>query len=359
MNPKIVGTHKHPTGQLLNISMAFGVNKHNWQRSAKRINDVVEQIPSVKRIVPDDEAPKVTKDEKRTARLTNHFKDSRYIWANSDFNLPGGFLSRELKVMANAVRYDYLLDASTMDRTMAAIEQILTQEILGGSDFWTTRFFMNPFVESAVEDGTTDSFDSAVRIAEGSPVEQNLSLLTAQQQLQTPVYADRLRLVNGRVFELMKGLTADMKSQLRLTLTEGVARGVGIRDLKGMINKRLSVGMVRAERIARTEINNAYRGAYMDEAKDLNETALKDDDWQIMQVHRSALSPTTRSKHAARHGTIHTIQEQKDWWAKNANSINCLCSTLDVLVNKKTGEVLQHKMIDNMLKQKKQWAKQS
>ena len=353
-NPIRVGSHKFPTGQRLNVSMAFGVNKHNWQRSAKRINDVVEQIPSVKRIVPDDEAPKVTKDEKRTARLTNHFKDSRYIWANSDFDLPDGLLSRELKVMTNAVRYDYLLDASTMDRTMSAIEQILTQEILGGADFWTTRFFMNPFIESAVEDGATDSFESAVLIAEGSPVEQNLSLLTAQQQLQSPVYADRLRLVNGRVFELMKGLTADMKSQLRLTLTEGVARGVGIRDLKGMINKRLSVGMVRSERIARTEINRAYTDAYMNESEDLNNTALKDDDWQIRQCHRSALSATTRKTHAARHGTVSTVAEQNEWWAKNGR-INCLCATLDVLYNTNTHEILQQKMIDNMQEQKSEW----
>jgi hypothetical protein len=166
---------------------------------------------------------------------------------------------------------------------------------------------------------------------------------------------DRLRLVYGRTFELMKGLTGEMKSQLRLTLAEGVARGVGVRDLKGMINKRLGVGMVRAERIARTEVNHAYRSAYMREAKELNETALKDDDWEIKQAHRSALSPTTRHTHAARHGTIHTMQEQRDWWAKDANSISCLCSTLDVLVNRKTGEVLQQKMIDAMAKQKSKW----
>ena len=355
MNPLKPGTHKAPTGQRLNISQSFAINKHRWQRAAFRINEVIEQIPRTKREVPKDEAPKVTKKEKRTARLTNMLKDSRYIWANSEFGLCDGLLQSELKVMNNAVRYDYMLDADMMDRTMSAINRILTQDILDGSDFWTTRFFLNPFIESATEDGTTDSFESAVRIVAGSPVEGNLSLLSAQQQLMQPAYMDRLRLVNGRIFESMKGLTGDMKSQLRLTLTEGVARGVGIRDLKSMINKRLSVGMVRAERIARTEINHAYRGAYMAEAKDLNETALKDDEWEIKQAHRSALSPTTRPHHAARHGTIHTMQQQTDWWAKDANAISCLCSTLDVLQNKKTGEVLQQKMIDTMAKQKKQW----
>jgi len=354
MNPIRPGTHKAPTGQRLNVSQSFAINKHRWQRAAFRINEVIEQIPRTKREVPKDEAPKVTKKEKRTARLTNMLKDSRYIWANSEFGLRDGLLQSELKLMNNAVRYDYLLDADMMDRTMSAIDRILTQDILDGSDFWTTRFFLNPFIESATEDGTTDSFESAIRIVEGSPVEGNLSLLSAQQQLMQPAYMDRLRLVNGRVFESMKGLTGDMKSQLRLTLTEGVARGVGIRDLKSMINKRLGVGMVRAERIARTEINAAYTNAYMDESTELNETALKDDDWQIRQCHRSALASTTRPTHAARHGTVSTVAEQLDWWTANGR-VNCLCATLDVLVNVKSGEVLQNKMVANMKKQKKEW----
>jgi hypothetical protein len=153
----------------------------------------------------------------------------------------------------------------------------------------------------------------------------------------------------------MKGLTNDMTAQLRVTLTEGMARGMGIRDLKGMINNRLGIGMGRAERIARTEINNAYRGAYLSEADDLNETALKDDEWEIMQVHRSALAMSTRPTHGKRHSLMFTTRQQKDWWATGSNSINCLCSTLDVLVSKLTGEILQQKMIDRMAIQKDEW----
>lgn len=356
MNPIKPGTHNHPTGQHYNISLALADNKHRWQRDAKLINDIIEKIPRTKIAVPKGEAPKATKAEKRTATLAANKADTAYIWSNSEFELPDGLVASELLLMrTNAVRYEYQIDSNLMDSIMQAIDRILTGDILGGSDFWTNRFFLNQHLSEATAEGVTDSFNSAVNITKGTESEASMALLNVQQQLQSPAYSDRLNLVNGRVFESMKGLVGDMKSQLRLTLTEGMARGVGIRDLKGMINKRLGIGMGRAEKIARTEINVAYRTAYLDEAKELNETALKDDPWMIMQAHRSALSMTTRTNHASRHGTIHTIRAQRDWWLTGSNAINCLCSTLDVLVNRKTGEVLQDKMIDTMLIQKEEW----
>ncbi len=354
MNPIKPGSDKHPTGQRLNISLAFADNKSRWQGAAYRINQVIARLPSTKTDVSKEDAPSVTKKEKRKATLAKNAADTKYIWINSDFDLPAGMVAKELIKMDNAVRYEYQVDAQMMDNTMSVIHRILVEDILSGSEFWTTRFFLNSNLNEASADGTTDSFDSAVKIVEGTSAEASLAVLSAEQQLAQPAYLDRLKLVNGRTFESMAGLTTDMKSQLRLTLTEGMARGVGIRDLKGMINNRLGVGMVRAERIARTEINNAYRGAYLSEAEDLNKDALQDDEWEIKQAHRSALSSTTRKEHARRHGSIFTISEQKDWWARNGNSINCLCSTLDVLVNKATGEVLQGKMIGRMLDQREQ-----
>lgn len=355
MNPLQVGTKTHPTGQALNVSLAFAENKRLWQGAAKRINDAIESIPVVAREVADDEAPAVRKDEKRTTRLTNHLADSRYIWANKSFELPPELVANELLTLNKSYRYEYLLDADAMARTMATIEQILTNDFLGGSNFWTSRFWLTGYIESAAVDGTSDSFESALRITEGTEAAAPLSMLSVQQQLSSPAYLDRLRLAHGRVFEEMQGLTSEMKSQLRLTLTEGVARGVGVRDLKGMINKRLSVGMVRAERIARTEINQVYRTAYMDEAKDLNSGPLAESAWEIKQIHRSALAPTTRRLHAQRHGKVFTMQQQRDWWAVDGNSINCLCSTLDVLVNKESGEILQKKLYDRMQKQREEF----
>lgn len=353
MNPIKAGTKKSPTGQRLNVSLAFAENRRRWQRAAARINEVIKSLPAKKIIVDKSEAVKVTKQERRTKALRNHFADSRYIWANSEFNLKPKIIKAELSLFNNAVRYEYQVDADLMARTSQVIAQILKQDILDGLDFWTSRFWLSSYINEALEDGTVESIESAKLITAGTEASAAMALVNAEQQLNAPHYIDRMQLVNGRVFENMQGLTGDMKSQLRLTLTEGMARGVGTRDLTGMINKRLGVGMVRAERIARTEIHGAYNDAYMDESKELNKGALKDSVWEIKQAHRSALSPTTRPHHKARHGNIYTVQQQKDWWSVNGNKISCLCSTLDVLVNKKTGETLQQKMIDRMKREKK------
>lgn len=353
MNPLQPGTDKHPTGQALGIKLAFSDNRRRWRRIAKRVSSVIKALPSRKEYA--EKTPKATKAEKRTAMLTNMADKSSWFAKNAEFDVPVDLLREEFNIMANGVRYEYQVDAGLMQRTMDTIASILQQDLLDGSDFWTTRFWMNVYLEDAVQDGTLESFESALLITQGTPVESSIAILDAQQQLASPVYYDRLKLVHSRVFESMQGLTAEMKSQLRVTLTEGMARGVGVRDLTGMINKRLSVGLVRAERIARTEVNKAYRDAYLNEAKDLNEDALKDDDWMIMQLHRSALAPTTRKHHADRHGTVHTIAEQTAWWATGSNAINCLCSTLDVLVHKRTGEILQKSLQERMLKQKEEW----
>ncbi|AGH16047.1 head morphogenesis [Vibrio phage pYD21-A] len=287
--------------------------------------------------------------------LTNMAEKSSWFARNADFDVPVDLLREEFNIMANGVRYEYQVDAGLMQRTMDTIASILQQDLLDGSDFWTTRFWMNVYLEDAVQDGTLESFESALLITQGTPVESSIAILDAQQQLASPAYYDRLRLVHGRVFEEMQGLTAEMKSQLRVTLTEGMARGVGVRDLTSMINKRLSVGLVRAERIARTEISRAYNVAYSDEAKDLNKTALKDDDWEIRAMHRSALAPTSRDDHVFRHAHVGTFEEQDQWWSVGSRRVNCLCSVLDVLYNKKTGEILQKSLQARMIKQKEQY----
>jgi len=58
-------------------------------------------------------------------------------------------------------------------------------------------------------------------------------------------------------------------------------------------------------------------------------------------MHLSALAENSRQWHMSRSGQIFTAQEQEDWWDTGSNRINCLCSVVDILRDKKTGEVLQ------------------
>ena len=50
-------------------------------------------------------------------------------------------------------------------------------------------------------------------------------------------------------------------------------------------------------------------------------------------MHMSALSPSTRATHAARHARLYTSDEVRDWYSRDGNSINCKCGQVEVLVD--------------------------
>ncbi len=97
----------------------------------------------------------------------------------------------------------------------------------------------------------------------------------------------------------------------------------------------------RANRIARTEITTALRRARWDE----HDSASDDLGLNVMLLHLSALSPTTRQTHALRHGKLYTSEEVRDWYSINGNAINCKCSQVTVLVDEK-GVPLNSSVID-------------
>lgn len=142
-------------------------------------------------------------------------------------------------------------------------------------------------------------------------------------------YQQRMALVHARVFEEMKGLSADVKRDMARVLTDGVGRGLNPREVSKNLTEQAGIEKRRANRIARTEITTALRRAKWDE----DDAAREDLGLKTRLLHISALSPTTRRTHAARHAHIYTNEEVREWYAKDANSINCKCSQQSVLVD--------------------------
>lgn len=292
-------------------------------------------------------------DKMITKRMQTAARDIRTLVAQLPFDIIAGEDSKALKsetrkasLIANR-QYSWKVDNVLMNETTRAIRQILADALTSGSTEWNTRWWMNAFIDPSYERGTLDSFASAQLITRGidSPSTNLLAIMEADAQLQTPPYLSRLQLVHGRVFEDMYGIVGDATAQLRRVLTDGMGRGLGIRDISGMINSRVGVGLSRARTIARTETNKAYTDAYMAESDELNKN-LAEDDYSIRQMHVSALTDTTRLNHAQRHGTIHTSIEQRKWWDSGSNRINCYCTVIDVLINLKAGESIQQPLID-------------
>jgi hypothetical protein len=220
--------------------------------------------------------------------------------------------------------YRYELSPAILAGMISELEQLVDRLMLeGGAD---RLWFAQQYVIPAYEQGTAQSWANlGAQSVEYARTRSGIESVVFSEPYQT-----RIAYVRARQFEEMKGLTADMKKSMGRILADGLAAGRNPRSIADALTTQAGVEERQAHRVARTEINNALRQARMDETED----AMVKFDLQSLELHISALSPTTRPTHEARHATLHTIAEQREWWSVDANAINCACSSLTVLVNK-------------------------
>lgn len=220
-------------------------------------------------------------------------------------------------------RYVYQLDAATLNYVLGGAAS--TTELLllegGADDVWIFR----GYVSTAYQRGTAQQFANLSRQSRAYAAEAH----SLANIIQSEPYRRRLALVAAREFEEMKGLAGGIQANLSRVLTDGMGRGQNPLEIARRITAQTGIEEHRARRIARTEITTALRRARMDEAEDAAERY----GLENREMHFSALSPTTRISHAERHGKLFTVEQQRQWWSEDGNSINCKCTTISVLVD--------------------------
>ncbi len=130
-------------------------------------------------------------------------------------------------------------------------------------------------------------------------------------------------------YKSMRAMSSTLSKQVMTEIKSGIAAGLSKSEIKQLIIKRFDVAKSAAKRIADTEINKVNNDAKIQSAK-----IYRDSGVLVAVIHLSALLPTTRSHHAARHGLVYTPEQQLRWWDKGSNRINCKCSVKTVRVNK-------------------------
>lgn len=221
-------------------------------------------------------------------------------------------------------RYTFQLVPTLLKSLLAQLDiEIATIFLEGGEDgLWFSRLY----VEVAARRGAAQAF---ANLAQQSPAYKS-GRGSLQELLGSEPFLRRMALVRARAFEEMKGLSQQVTAGMSRVLTEGIGRGLNPREIASNLTAQTGIEEVRAHRIARTEIPMALRRARWDET----EEAKEEFGLRTLEMHLSALSPTTRASHAARHAKLFTIEQVRDWWSEGANAINCKCSTASVLVDK-------------------------
>lgn len=311
--------------------------------------------------------PIVPRNAKDPANQFSNIRDS-----NKQLNRRYRIITREMKslirgldrtlITANRAIYDYELDSQKFNSINLFIQQLLNEQLLDNQQGTFSRsWWLNFNLENAFEDGARDLIQSAKNISTvgnvGVDISRTVNSISMNNILFSSQYQNSLGLVFARVFNNMSGLTESTKSNLSETLTQGMLDGDGINRLTKKIVDRISVSRSRARRIARTEILNAYRQSATQQTDELNERVFDDTPWTMEQLWFSALAATSRPWHVSRHGSTYTTDEVREFYSERGNAINCLCSQSASLVNNKTGDVLQDKLVARLKKQKKEFQK--
>lgn len=253
----------------------------------------------------------------------------------------------------NRVKYQYLLEADRLleinDEIRRIINGVLQLEMQTGMP---QRWFFERYLEKAYREGTAQSAARMSAQVAGTGVvpfttERALELETI---LMSEPYRRRIETLYARAFENMKGFAGQAAEDLGRLLGTGVALGQSPRKIAADMRKKFTqIEGYRALRIARTEVNQAFTNARLEQTEDARERLGID----ARVMHISALVPNTRATHAARHGRLYTPQSQLEWWSQGSNRISCLCSTIEIVYM--DGEPLQKDLIERFRARGKQY----
>ncbi|MDZ7554468.1 phage minor head protein [Cronobacter sakazakii] len=232
-------------------------------------------------------------------------------------------------------RYTFRLDQTLLSMLLQNGESLVDDILLQGGEL--NLWFWQDYVSTAYQRGTAQEFSNLSQQSPAYAADRE----SIENILLSEAYQSRLILVRAREFEEMKGLSNQIKADLSRVLTDGIGRGLNPREVARNITAQTDIERSRANRIARTEITTALRRARWDE----HDQAKDDLGLNVMLLHMSALSPTTRRTHALRHGHLYTSDEVREWYSINGNAINCKCTQVTVLVDEK-GVPLNSSVID-------------
>lgn len=190
----------------------------------------------------------------------------------------------------------------------------------GGPAPWT-----NVYIRRAYVRGIEKALGSLKRSFTAAEVDALAfrSLGGAGFLVNQPFHAERAALLYTRAFDLLKGVTEQMDKEMSQILTRGIAEGAGPYDLARKMNKRVDVGISRAQRIARTEVVYAHNNANLNEYERIQDVV----GGEVLVEWETAEDERVRSTHAARHGKVYTKKEVRPLLGEP----NCRCAILPVI----------------------------
>ena len=239
--------------------------------------------------------------------------------------------------------YDYELSPEGSEQLNRSIGFILNEELLETQiDFMPIDWYWKQNIELPYRQGTVEEVRDFNQLIAAAIVAGVLvkGLPLQKVPVERVIFSEIYRMDLGKAyvssFSDIKTLSSSTAAKVVQRINAGISAGSTPTEIGAEISERFEVSKSSAKRIAETEVNKAYNDAKLD-ATDLmaGESSLKSG-----VVHISALTPTTRTHHAARHGNAYTVEDQRQWWDSGSNRINCKCTTRSILIDKR-GKIIK------------------
>lgn len=242
----------------------------------------------------------------------------------------------------NAGKFIYDMSVQELAELLKAVQSILDDYLLEGGE---QNLWAMDYVVAEAQRGTLEAFSN---LSQQSQV--YASQTTLQQLLSSPGHLNQVAAARLTTFSDWKVISDTARGDLTNIITDAVARGVNPRETASVISKRLDVSMSKAKTIAQTEQVGALRQAQRNEV-----------DWAkerlglntaILWI--SALKPTTRATHGARHGKTYTTDEVAEFYSKDGNSYNCYCANIPCLLDDE-GKLYNEGLAEKLSKERSNW----
>lgn len=238
----------------------------------------------------------------------------------------------------------YQFPASRMDELRQVLAEITYSELVDGQPL---TFFFAEYDRDAAQLGLAQS--SANLAAISTTYAASRPLVAA---MSSAPYQNRVAMAMQRSYTHFTGLSDAMQADLAQTIAQAIANGDSLRVAKAAIMERLGVSESRARLYAQSDITMTLRETTMGEGDDAAEALGLD----IKYLWTSALIPTTRKTHAARHGRLFSADEIKEFYSKDGNRFNCRCAVTQTLIEDGVPQLTQ-KLKATMVAEKQQWEK--
>lgn len=209
------------------------------------------------------------------------------------------------------------------------LQPILTDEATTDDDWW------NKYVQAGFKKGAARSYDDMKKA--GAIPQSNLPFYLGQKDeflrsaFRQPESVEKVKMLAGRVYTELKGVTEAMSQNLTRTLTDGLTQGMNPRQIATNIVKVVEgIGIRRARAIAQTEIIRAHAEGQLDSMERLGVKELR-----VMVEWGTAEDDRVCPLCQPLHGIVITMSEAKGLIPRH---VGCRCTWLPANVGEDQAE---------------------